>query len=113
MKLRGLLAAPGVRAAALVGRDGLALEAYGEEGERLAAELAALRADFERVSRRLGGGQLTRLAFTAELFEVVAVNVGEYVAAVAVTRGADTRPAQQELARVAAELQGALPVVRS
>jgi predicted regulator of Ras-like GTPase activity (Roadblock/LC7/MglB family) len=113
VKLRGLLAAPDVRAAALVGRDGLALEAYGEEGELLAAELAALRADFDRVSRRLGGGTLTRLAFTTELFEVVAVSVGEYVAAVSVNRGGDTRPAQQELARVAVELAAGLPAVRS
>ncbi|PYE55246.1 roadblock/LC7 domain-containing protein [Deinococcus yavapaiensis] len=109
MKLRSLLTAPGVRAAALVGRDGLALEAYGEEGDHLAAELAALRAGMERASRRLNGGPLTRLAFTSERFEIVAVAVGEFTAAVAVTRGQDTRPAQMELARVAVELQGRLP----
>lgn len=109
MKLRTLLAAPGVRSAALVGRDGLALEAYGEEGETLAAELASLRVGLDRTSRRLGGGPLTRLTFTSERFEVVAVSVGDFTAGVAVTRGQDTRPAQMELARVAGELQGGLP----
>lgn len=109
MRLRSVLTAPGVRAAALVGKDGLALEAYGEEGDHLAAELASMRATLERASRRLSGGALTRLAFTSERYEVVAVAVGDFTAAVAVTRGQDTRPAQMELARVAVELQGRLP----
>lgn len=104
MKLRSLLGAPGVRSAALVGRDGLALEAYGEEGEQLAAELASLRASLERTSRRLGGGALSRITFTSERFEVVAVVAGDFTAGVAVTRGSDTRSAQLELARVATNL---------
>lgn len=109
MKLRSLLAVPSVRSAALVGRDGLALEAHGPESEALAAEIASLRAATDRVSRRLGGGQLTRLAFTTETLEVVMIAVGEYGAAMTVARGTDTRPAQMELARLAQELLGKLP----
>lgn len=112
MKLRTLLGAPGVRSAALVGQDGLALEAYGEEGEVLAAELAALRATLDRFSRRVGSGDVTRLAFTTERFEIVAVSVGQYTAGIAVARGNDTRAAQMELARVAVNLQAQLPVTQ-
>ena len=112
MKLRSVLSAPNVRAAALVGRDGLALEAYGEDGETLAAELATLRKDIDRMSRRLSGGALSRVAFTSEKFEVVAVTVGEFTAGVSVSRGGDTRPAQLELARVAAELGRSLPTLK-
>ncbi|AFZ66534.1 roadblock/LC7 domain-containing protein [Deinococcus peraridilitoris] len=104
MKLRALMGTPGVRSAALVGRDGLALEAYGDKGEHLAAELASLRESLERLARRLGSGALSRIAFTTEHFEVVAVSVGDFITGVALTRGSDTRAAQLELARVALEL---------
>lgn len=109
MKLRPLLAVPGVRAAALVGQDGLALEAHGEEGELLAAETAALRAAMDRASRRLHGGQVTRLAFTTATLEVVAVAAGAHTVTMALPRGSDTRAAQMELARLAVELLGSLP----
>ena len=106
MKLRALLAVPGLHSAALVGPDGLALEAHGELGEQLAAEVAALRLGMDRSSRRLGGGALTRLAFTTEQLEVVAVAAGIHTAALAMPRGSDTRAAQLELARLATELVG-------
>ncbi len=109
MKLRSLLAVPNLHSAALVGPDGLALEAHGEQGEQLAAEIASLRLGLDRTSRRLGGGVVTRLAFTTESLEVVAVAAGPYTAAFASPRGTDTRAAQMELARLATELMGALP----
>jgi predicted regulator of Ras-like GTPase activity (Roadblock/LC7/MglB family) len=95
---------PGVRSCALVGEDGLPLEMQGELGEALAAELAALRAGTERVGRRLGLGQVTRLAFTSDLVEVVAVFAGDFAVGVALLRGTDTRTAQQALARIAVTL---------
>ena len=101
MNLSTLTVIPGVRGAALVGRDGLALEAHGRQGEHLAAELAALRETLERFARRLETGNITRLAFTSEQYEVVAVAAGNFLAGVAITRGSDTRAAQQELARIA------------
>ncbi|GHF31688.1 putative regulator of Ras-like GTPase activity (Roadblock/LC7/MglB family) [Deinococcus metalli] len=103
--LQGL---PGVVAAALVGPDGLPTESQGEGGDALAAELASLRATFDRVTRRLGAGDVTRLAFTSERVEVVAVSSANHVIGVALTRGQDTRSAQQALARLALELT-ALP----
>lgn len=106
MKLDPLRAVPGVVASALVGPDGLALEQLGEGGEVLAAELAALQTDLDRLGRRLGAGQVTRLAFTSERVEVVAVSSGEFLLGVALKRGFDTRAAQQLLARLALELAG-------
>ncbi len=112
MNVRPLLDVPGVRGAALVGVDGLPLEAYGEDAEVLAAELSALRASLERLSRRLSGGAVTRLAWTSERLEVVAISVGEHTLGVSVARGGDTRPAQLELARAAADLARRLPVLQ-
>ncbi|MFC3835097.1 roadblock/LC7 domain-containing protein [uncultured Deinococcus sp.] len=99
----------GVVAAALVGPDGLPIESQGEGGDALAAELAALRATFDRVGRRLGAGDVTRLTMTSERVEVVAVTSGQHVIGVALARGQDTRSAQQALARVALDL---LPLPR-
>lgn len=103
--LQGL---PGVVALALVGTDGLPVESQGEGGDALAAELASLRASLDRVGRRLGAGEVTRLTFTSERVEVVAVASGAYLLGAALSRGHDTRAAQQALARLALEL-GALP----
>lgn len=107
MRLDTLRVQPGLIAAVLVGPDGLPLEMIGE-GEGLAAELAALRAWTGRVGERLGAGRVTRLALTTEQVEVIALVSGSFVLGAALTRGLDTRPAQQALARLAAEL-AALP----
>ncbi|WP_019584854.1 roadblock/LC7 domain-containing protein [Deinococcus apachensis] len=104
MRLDPLRAVPGVVASALVGPDGLFIELIGEAGDALAAELAALRVVLDRVGRRLGAGNVTRVAFTSERVEVVAVTSGDFVLGVALTRGHDTRAAQQLLARLALEL---------
>ncbi|MFC5849074.1 roadblock/LC7 domain-containing protein [Deinococcus petrolearius] len=104
MTLDALRTLPGLVAAALVGRDGLALETVGEGGEALAAELAALRADAERVGRRLGGGAVSRLTLTSEGVEIVALNAGDLVLCAALARGVDTRPAAQQLARLIQDL---------
>lgn len=104
MRLAELSTLPGVLACALVGEDGLALEMSGELGEVLAAELAALRSGVERAGRRLSAGQVTRLAFTGETLEVVALFSGERAVGAALARGSDTRAAQQALARVGTEL---------
>ena len=53
---------------------------------------------------RLGAGDVTRLTFTSERIEVVAVSSGGHVLGVALTRGQDTRSAQQTLARLALDL---------
>jgi predicted regulator of Ras-like GTPase activity (Roadblock/LC7/MglB family) len=95
---------PGVIAAALVGPDGLAIEAHGDGGDGLAAELASLRQGMDRTGRRLGTGDVTRLAFTSERVEVVAVTTGPYTVGAAMTRGSDTRTAQQTLARLALDI---------
>lgn len=104
MKLDALRPLPGLVAAALVGRDGLALETAGEGGEALAAELAALREGAGRVSRRLGTGAVSRLALTGEGVEIVALVAGDYVLGAALSRGHDTRPAQQGLAELIQDL---------
>ncbi|GHG16243.1 hypothetical protein CBQ26_17330 [Deinococcus indicus] len=99
---------PGVIAAALVGPDGLPIETHGDGGDAMAAELSALRASLDRTGRRLGAGEVTRIAFTSERIEVVAVSSGDFVLGAAMARGTDTRTAQQTLARLALEL-GHLP----
>ncbi|GAA5531639.1 roadblock/LC7 domain-containing protein [Deinococcus aluminii] len=104
MRLGPLRAVPGVVAAALVGLDGLPLEVIGEGGDALAAELASLRVGLDRIGRRLGAGNVTRVAFTSERVEVVAVTSGDFVLGVALMRGQDTRMAQQLLARLALDL---------
>lgn len=104
MKLDPLKAVPGLVAGVLVGDDGLPLETVGDGGEALAAELASLRATVMRVSRRLGAGRVTRIAFTSERMEIVAMASGDYVLGAAIMRGHDTRPAQQALARLALEI---------
>ncbi|ANE43748.1 roadblock/LC7 domain-containing protein [Deinococcus puniceus] len=104
MKLEPLHAIPGVVASALVGPDGLPIEMYGEAGDALAAELASLRASLDRTGRRLGAGEVTRMAFTSERVEVVALSSGEFVLGAAMLRGSDTRAAQQALARLALDL---------
>ena len=91
----------GVQASALVGHDGLPLEMQGELGELLAAELAALQLASERLGRRLGLGRITRLAFTSDASDVVAVFTGSFALGAVLQRGVDTRAAQQTLARVA------------
>ncbi|WP_161882441.1 roadblock/LC7 domain-containing protein [Deinococcus alpinitundrae] len=95
---------PGVEGAVLSSADGLNLESYGHYTELLAAELAALRATFERAARQSGLGQMSRVSITAETLEIVAVTAGPYLAAAALTRGIDTRAAQQALARLALNL---------
>ncbi|AFD24971.1 roadblock/LC7 domain-containing protein [Deinococcus gobiensis] len=104
MKLDPLRTLPGLVAAGLVGRDGLALETVGEGGEALAAELAALRAGAERVGRRLGAGTVSRFALTGDGVEILALTSGDYVLGAALTRGVDTRPAGQVLARLIQDL---------
>lgn len=104
MRLDALSVLPGVRACALVGEDGLPLEMTGELGDALAAELASLRGGADRTGRRLGVGQITRMTFTSDLVEVVAVFAGEFTVGAALLRGSDTRPAQQTLAKIAVNL---------
>lgn len=106
MRLDPLRSLPGVVAGALVSPDGLPVELLGEGGDALAAELVSLRVSLDRLGRRLGAGNVTRLAFTSERVEVVAVTSGDFVLGVALTRGHDTRAAQQLLARLALELTG-------
>ncbi|ADV66488.1 roadblock/LC7 domain-containing protein [Deinococcus maricopensis] len=105
MKLNAMMAMPGVQAAVMVGLDGLALEAHGADAERLAAELAALRTSMERITRRLEAGGISRVAFTSDKYEVVAVALPNMMLAALLARGVDTRAAQQELARVALDVQ--------
>lgn len=104
MKLDSLRQVPGIVAGVLVGEDGLPIEAIGEGGEALAAELASLRSSITRVSDRMGAGRVTRLAFTSERMEIVAISSGDYIVGTAIQRGNDTRPAQQALARLALEI---------
>lgn len=104
MRLAPLRAIPGVVGSALVGPDGLPIELIGEAGDALAAELTSLRVVLDRVGRRLGAGNVTRVAFTSERVEVVAVTSGDFVLGVALTRGHDTRAAQQLLARLALDI---------
>ena len=105
MKLAALMTMPGAQAAVMVGQDGLPLEAHGSEAERLAAEMAALREAMDRITRRLDSGAVSRVSFTSEKFEVVAVALPNVTLATLLTRGVDTRAAQQELARIALDLQ--------
>lgn len=105
-RLDALSGLAGLRAAALVGHDGLPIEAQGELGDVLSAELASLQGYAERLTRRLGAGQVSRLTFTSDTAEVVALVVGEFVLGAALARGTDTRPAQQVLARLALGFQG-------
>jgi predicted regulator of Ras-like GTPase activity (Roadblock/LC7/MglB family) len=104
MRLDTLSVLPGVRACALVGEDGLPLEMTGELGDALAAELASLRSSADRTGLRLGAGQVTRMTFTSDLVEVVAVFAGSFTVGAALLRGSDTRMAQQTLARIAVSL---------
>ncbi|WP_291426677.1 roadblock/LC7 domain-containing protein [Deinococcus sp.] len=104
MRLEALKSVPGLVAGVLVGEDGLPLETVGEGGEALAAELASLRGTVSRISTRMGAGRVTRLSFTSERMEVVAIASGDYVLGAAVMRGHDTRAAQQALARLALEM---------
>lgn len=99
-----LRALPGVVASALVGPEGLPIESHGEGGDALSAELASLRVALDRTCRRLGAGEVTRIAFTSERVEVVAVASGAFLLAAALSRGSDTRAAQQTLARLALKL---------
>ncbi len=105
MRIDALRSLPGVIAAALVGPDGLALDSHGEGGDVLAAELASLRATLDRTGRRLGAGEVTRIAFTSERVEVVAVTSGQFLLGAAMLRGSDTRATQQALARIALDLR--------
>lgn len=104
MRLDVLRPVPGLIGAVLAGPDGLPLETLGSGGDALAAELTSLRAGLERMGRRLGAGPVTRVAFTAERVEVVAVAGETFVLAAALQRGTDTRAAGQLLARLASEL---------
>lgn len=110
MKLDVLTNLPGVVASALVGPDGLPIESYGEGGGALAAELAALRGSLDRMERRLGSGEITRLAVTSERIEIVALAVGEFTLGAALIRSSDIRSAQQALAKLAQDV-AALPRV--
>ncbi|MBZ9753081.1 roadblock/LC7 domain-containing protein [Deinococcus sp. HMF7620] len=104
MILDPLRTLPGVVAAALVGPDGLTIEGHGDGGDALAAELSALRVGMDRTCRRLGAGEVTRIAFTSERIEVVAVTIADFILGAAMTRGTDTRNAQQTLARIVLDL---------
>lgn len=105
--LTPLLELPGVEGAVLSSPDGLSVESHGNYTDLMAAELTALRNMFERSTRRGGLGGVSRIAITAETLEIIVVASNQYLAALALTRGVDTRQAQQALARVALEL--ALP----
>ncbi|MFC4636888.1 roadblock/LC7 domain-containing protein [Deinococcus hohokamensis] len=105
MKLDPLRNLPGVVASALIGPDGLPLDAYGEGADVLAAEMASLRGSLDRTSRRLGAGDVTRISFTTERIEVVAVTSGEYILGAVMLRGSDTRAIQQALARLALDVR--------
>lgn len=104
MKLETLRTVPGLVAGVLVGPDGLPIESVGDGSEALAAELASLRGTVTRISERLGAGRVTRLAFTSERMEIVAMASGDYVLGAALMRGNDTRLVQQTLARLALEI---------
>lgn len=106
MRIDPIKTVSGVIASALVGPDGLPLESYGDGGDALAAELTSLRTSLDRTGRRLGAGEVTRIAFTSERVEVVAVASGQFVLGAALARGSDTRTAQQTLAKLALELSG-------
>lgn len=110
MKLDQLRSVQGMVASVLVGYDGLPIEMIGEGGEALAAEITSLRSWLDRTSSRMGAGRVTRIAFTTERMEIVALASGDYILAAAITRGHDTRGAQQILARLALEIVD-LPVL--
>lgn len=105
MRIAALQNVPGLVAAALVGPDGLALDRLGDGGDILAAELAAMRAALERSARRLGSGEITRLAYTTERVEVFAVMKDQFTLGVAMARGQDQRLAQQTIAQIIRDLQ--------
>lgn len=113
MKLDALTSLPGMVASALVGPDGLPIESYGDGGEVLAAELASLRTSLDRTGRRLGSGEVTRLTFTSDRIEVVALAVGDFMMGVALVRSSDTRGAQQALAKLALDIDSLPRVDRS
>lgn len=102
--LTPLLDLPGVAGAVLSGPDGLSLEAHGQYSELLAAELTALRHTLERGARRGGLRGISRLTLMTDELEIVAVVSQQHLAALALSRGEDTRQAQQALARVALDL---------
>ncbi|MCY1702097.1 roadblock/LC7 domain-containing protein [Deinococcus sp. SL84] len=112
-RLDGLRELPGVSAAALVGRDGLPLAALGEGADLLAAELTALRGSLDRLGRRLGVDEVSRLALTTPTLEVVALAQGDYVLGAALVRGIDTSAARQRLAALMDEVQRSLPAAEA
>ncbi|GHG05815.1 hypothetical protein GCM10017783_18040 [Deinococcus piscis] len=108
-RLDSLRELPGVSAAALLGTDGLPLAAVGEGAELLAAELASLRGSLDRLGRRLGVGEVSRLALTTPTLEVVALAQGEYTLGAALARGVDTSAARQHLAALMEDVLKQLP----
>lgn len=108
-RLDSLRELPGVSAAALLGCDGLPLAAVGEGADLLAAELAALRGPLDRLGRRLGVNDVSRLALTTPTLEVVALCRGDYTLGAALVRGVDTSAARQQLAALMDSALAQLP----
>ncbi|MFC6617310.1 roadblock/LC7 domain-containing protein [Deinococcus radiophilus] len=102
-------AVPGLSVAALLGADGLTLATVGEGAELLAAELSGLSSALNRLDRRLGVGEVSRLAFTTANLEVITLSRGGYTLAAALMRGTDTQAAQQLMARLMEDALDQLP----
>lgn len=104
MNLDLLRSVPGLVAGSLVGHDGLTISSVGDGADALSAELTSLRGCISRISERMGAGRVTRLAFTTERMEIIAMVSGDYVLGAAIMRGNDTRLVQQVLARLALDI---------
>ena len=108
-RIEELHSLPELTAAALVGADGLLLAGTGDGAELLAAELAGLQVTLERLSRRLGAGEVSHLALTTPTLEIVALSREGYTLGAALRRGVDTAAARQHLAALIEDLPQQLP----
>lgn len=106
--LASLASMPNVVTATLVSDAGLEVESVGGavvSPAGLAAETASLVRVTSNASTQLRLGQLFRVAFTTDAFEVISIRVGnKHSLTVAAQRGADLRNLQIEMARLALQL---------
>lgn len=106
--LGSLAGLPHVLTTAIIGDDGLPVEATGGTlvgVEELAAECARLAAAASQAGERLNGGRLYRFSLTTEHFELLLMRAGPgFTLVTAAERGADLRRVQVEMARLAVQL---------
>lgn len=106
--LSSLSGLPHVLTTAVIGDDGLLIEAAGGDlvgVDELAAECARLALAASSASARLNGGRLYRFSLTTERFELLLMRAGPgFTLVTAAERGADLRRVQVEMARLAVQL---------